>query len=82
MPARAKENFPYVQQRQKCNGLDTVPPPTPAQLRAQSSVARVMWELGCRGPPLRDEEGGGGFSIGEQLGALDQEDVIDKALKR
>ena len=56
------------------------PLPTPAQIQAQSGLARVMWELGCRGPPLCDEEGNGGFKIREQLGALEQEDVIDRPM--
>ena len=51
---------------------------TPAHRMADSGLSRVLWELGCRESPLRDEHGRGGFNIRDQMEALDQEDVIDR----
>ena len=59
------------------NALAT-PLDTPAHRQAQSGLARVLWELGCREAPLMDESGLGGFDFAEQLDVLDQEDVIDR----
>ena len=53
---------------------------TPAHRMADSGLSRVLWELGCRESPLRDEHGRGGFNIRDQMEALDQEDVIDRPI--
>ena len=61
------------------NSLAT-PLDTPAHVQSMGGLARVLWIFGCRAAPLRDEHGVGGFQFGEQADALDQNDVIERAV--